>query len=95
MIRNSRWTPEVPRPTLNDEHLFAAFLKEWVEKEYKDEVNSDKKYFGDEEFDIEDFGIYQSILKEWSGDNEDTAENLIKWQGWDYRQAKEFEEKKS
>ncbi|HHF3737474.1 TPA: hypothetical protein ACPOIK_001796, partial [Haemophilus influenzae] len=93
MIRNSRWTPEVPRPTLNDEHLFAAFLKEWVEKEYKDEVNSDKKYFGDEEFDIEDFGIYQSILKEWSGDNEDTAENLIKWQGWDYRQAKEFEEK--
>lgn len=93
MIRNSRWTPEVPRPTLNDEHLFVAFLKEWVEKEYKDEVNSAKEYFGEEEFDIEDFGIYQSILKEWIGDNEDTAENLIKRQGWDYRQAKEFEEK--
>ncbi|MBF0786166.1 hypothetical protein E4T80_11910 [Muribacter muris] len=95
MLENNRWIPEVTRPTLDKQDAFTAFLKSWVANKYQDEI---QEHINDwleegEEFDIEEFGIYQDILAQWNGDNEDTAECLIKWQGWSYADAKEFEEK--
>ncbi|MCQ9121624.1 hypothetical protein MUU45_001175 [Rodentibacter pneumotropicus] len=98
MLMNNKWVPAVPRPNLDSEEAFAEFLKTWVTENYKDEIQEYINYFDDDDsefdFDIEEFGIYQSILKEWNGDDEDTAECLIKWQSWAYAEAKAFEEKR-
>ncbi|OOF58292.1 hypothetical protein [Rodentibacter genomosp. 2] len=100
MLTNNKWIPAVPRPNLDSEEAFAEFLKTWVAENYKDEIQAYINCFDDDEdeeefdFNIEEFGIYQSILEEWNGDDEDTAEDLIKRQSWSYREAKAFEEKR-
>lgn len=89
--KNNRWVPAIPRPTVEGE-IFEQFLADWVKKEYAEEFKEDQEYEG-EEFDITEFGIYQSILEHWGGDDENTAEELIKRDGWSYCDAKAFEEK--
>lgn len=90
-IKNNRWVPEIPRPRVEGE-IFEKFLADWVKKEYTEEFQKEQEY-EDEEFDITEFGVYQSILEHWRGDDEDTAEELTKYGYWSYSQAKEFEEK--
>lgn len=95
MIKNNRWQPEIPRPELTGE-VFDKFLAEWVLKEYAEEYEEavqEEKEWGNDGLNITDFPIFCSIKENWRGDDEDTAENLIKYESWSYSDAKEFEEK--
>lgn len=99
MLTNNKWVPAVPRPNLDNDEAFAEFLKTWVTENYKEEIQAYIDCFDDDDdeefdFDIKEFGIYQSILEEWNGNDEDTAEYLIKQESWSYTEAKEFEEKR-
>lgn len=95
MIKNKQWQPEIPRPKLTGE-AFDQFLAGWVLKEYAEEykeaVQEEKKWGGDD-LDITDFSIFWNIKENWNGYDEDAAERLIKYEGWSFSDAKEFEEK--
>ena len=87
-MQETKWIPEIPRPNLyNNRPFFADILKEWVKKEYAEEF----EMYGD--CDITEFSMYQHILENYNGDDEDTAELLIRYENWTYQQAKEFEDK--
>ena len=95
MIENNQWKPEIPRPQLTGDAL-DNFLADWVLKEYADEYEEavqEEKEWGNDDLDITDFPIFCNISENWNGDDCDTAERLIKYEGWSYSDAKEFEEK--
>lgn len=95
MIKNNRWTPEIPRPQLTGE-AFDKFLADWVLKEYADEYEEsvqEEKEWGSDGLDITDFPIFCNIKDRWNGYDDDTAESLIRYDDWSYSDAKEFEEK--
>ncbi|WP_075321461.1 hypothetical protein [Histophilus somni] len=83
MILNNKWISEVPRPTLEDD-AFAAFIKAWIEEEYPDHC---------EHIPAEETGLYEALLRDWNESDELMAEDLMKYYGWSYAEAKEFEEK--
>lgn len=81
----TKWTPEIPRPILTGD-TFKTFLAEWINEEYTEEL------LGIGEL-VKDTLLYHSILDEWNGDNEETAEALIRYHGWSFEEATEFVEK--
>lgn len=84
MIENNKWVPEIPRPNVEQGELFEEFVANWIKINYSE--------LCDEE-DPKNLAFYQDIISNWSGSDEDFAEELIKYHGWSYSEAKKFEEK--
>lgn len=75
--------PRSPTPNTWRWGSFAAFIKAWIEEEYPDHC---------EDIPAEETGLYETLLRNWAGSDDLMAEEFVKFHGWSYAQAKEFEE---